>query len=237
MKYAKLIPSIIRIVAIIAIIAFFVPYCCVSCEGEVDDISLLNMATGFDAFDEEDFHVDPEPIVAILLASPFVVLAVSFLVRKEVPKACINAVCAAVTLFYNSYIAGDIEKRCAESGCTVEMRIANTIYIVYGLALIIISLYSVYLEYVRKKDVRTSYTTDSEVYPGKEEHRIPDGTAAATRAYSPERAEPNPAEWGASTRADTYPDTYRTVAETGASDAEKHTNPPLDSSFKRAGDL
>lgn len=172
MKYAKFIPNIVRIIAVVVIIAFFVPYCCVSCSDEdVFQMSLSNLATGFDAFGYEDYHVDAHPIVAILLASPIVILAASFLVRKEVPKACINAFCAVLILYFNSSIANEIKKQCAEAGCMVEMKIANTIYIVSGIALIIISLYSIYSETIGKKTV-------------------------TTRTSDPERTTSNPPEWG-----------------------------------------
>ena len=237
--YAKFIPSIIRVIAIIAIIAFFVSYCCVLCEDEVETISMLDMATGFDAFDE--VHVSAEPIVAILLVSPIVVLAVSFLVRKGVQKSFINAACAVVTLCFNSYIAGSatgIEKLLSVGlSCIVKMKIANTIYILYGIALIIISLYSIYFESVSKKDVTTSYTSGSRTYPIKENYQNTDEPVATTRTSSSERAASNPPEWKTSTRTETSRDTDRTVVATGTSSIERHTNPPSDSDFTRAGDL
>lgn len=120
----------IRIAILLALVGFVIPYCCVSCSGQSQNVSACEFAIGAELFGEK---IDAYPVVWTLLISPLILIAV-LAVYDQIKTATrkVFEICAAVVHFIaNSYIKNLLTDECNSSGGTLEMKAGYTFMIVF----------------------------------------------------------------------------------------------------------
>lgn len=138
-KFRKSIPVIVRTAVIIIVVCYFIPFCMVTCEGEVlAQLSPLDMTKGREIEDEK---VGGEPMVLLLLILPVLVFCFSFIKNNSTRAALYTADGVGLLVAVNVFLS-KARETAKEFWCDVSPDIGYYLFMVFSALMVVVGIIS-----------------------------------------------------------------------------------------------
>ncbi len=136
-KFRKSIPVIVRTAVIIIVVCYFIPFCMVTCDGEVlTQLSPLDMTKGREIEDEK---VGGEPMVLLLLILPLLVFCFSFIKNNTARAALYTADGVALLVAVNVFLS-KAREMAEEFWCDVSPDIGYYLFMVFSILIVAVGI-------------------------------------------------------------------------------------------------
>lgn len=147
-KFRKNIPVIVRVAAILMLVCYFIPFCTVSCEGEVlARMTPLEMTTGKEI---EGEYVGGEATVCILIVLPVLALCFSFLKNMSAKSTLYILSGAGILVAINVFLVNG-KNEASEFGCDFTPGVGYYLFFIYGLFMIVAGIISLMQRKVKEE--------------------------------------------------------------------------------------